>query len=659
MLDYSDALKELFFGNSISKKELEIYIPALDIVITESNLVSETMQLIENVSSDSDLKIGACEAAEFRITTVDFDTDLKGLEIEVYMMVGRPEDFDIVFPSDTTFPSSSLYPMENKLYRINIGKYKVDTFDRKSNRRFRDLVAYDHMQRFDQNIADWYNALEFPMTLRAFRAALMEYCGVTENADVDYLLNDDIVLTKNASITELSGRDLINIIEEINGVFGHIDRNGIFQHVYLCATDSLYPSAHLFPSSDIYPNKYDKSINIDLTELEQSDYYSIEWEDFTVQSINQLIITGEDGSTIAEYGDGDNAYIIENNFLLWDLLQVDLIEVAYNLFGMIGGRSYVPIKSYRGKGLPWVEVGDSLEITTNEGVIRTYVLTRTLSGMQAMKDQYQASGSEKREFDNSIDRTLKTFVNKANATFKVMDAEIDLRVTYGDVVNAINISQEGITIQAEKISLEGIVTANQNFKILEDGSMEAVNGRFSGDIEASDIRGTNIYGSYINGTTIVGGDEIAFEAIPGQVSIGDFYVSDEYGRHIFQSYDECTGMSTGDVQEGELFLWAGDGYGSGTSGIIFLVNQLGQVRIEGDLYLNDVPIEQVIKDLIDEYGGGSGDNGGGGGGDPCSCDEIDSDDCPSNTTEGPGCCTEHCPKDCPTDSTEGPGCGIS
>ena len=40
-------------------------------------------------------------------------------------------------------------------------------------------------------------------------------------------------------------------------------------------------------------------------------------------------------------------------------------------------------------------------------------------------------------------------------------------------------------IKASNIQLEGLVTANENFKILEDGSIEAKNGKFTGEINAS------------------------------------------------------------------------------------------------------------------------------------------------------------------------------
>lgn len=41
-----------------------------------------------------------------------------------------------------------------------------------------------------------------------------------------------------------------------------------------------------------------------------------------------------------------------------------------------------------------------------------------------------------------------------------------------------------IKLTADHIQLEGLVTANNNFKVLEDGSIEAVNGKFKGKIEA-------------------------------------------------------------------------------------------------------------------------------------------------------------------------------
>ena len=49
-----------------------------------------------------------------------------------------------------------------------------------------------------------------------------------------------------------------------------------------------------------------------------------------------------------------------------------------------------------------------------------------------------------------------------------------------------------ILIKADNIKLEGLITANGNFKILEDGSIETTNAKFSGRVEGSFITGSQI-----------------------------------------------------------------------------------------------------------------------------------------------------------------------
>ena len=58
------------------------------------------------------------------------------------------------------------------------------------------------------------------------------------------------------------------------------------------------------------------------------------------------------------------------------------------------------------------------------------------------------------------------------------------------VISAILVSPEKVQIEGNRINLKGTVTANNNFKILDDGSMEARNGKFTGgDIKL--IQGNN------------------------------------------------------------------------------------------------------------------------------------------------------------------------
>lgn len=55
----------------------------------------------------------------------------------------------------------------------------------------------------------------------------------------------------------------------------------------------------------------------------------------------------------------------------------------------------------------------------------------------------------------------------------------------GTIVSFINQSAEDVAINAEHIKLEGLVTANEYFKVLEDGSIEANAGTFSGYLKTN------------------------------------------------------------------------------------------------------------------------------------------------------------------------------
>ena len=71
-------------------------------------------------------------------------------------------------------------------------------------------------------------------------------------------------------------------------------------------------------------------------------------------------------------------------------------------------------------------------------------------------------------------------------------ARIDLSAT-----NLVSIISGGSAkIQAKNITLDGLVTANSNFKILADGSIEAKNGKFTGDVNATKARVKESYSIY-------------------------------------------------------------------------------------------------------------------------------------------------------------------
>lgn len=89
--------------------------------------------------------------------------------------------------------------------------------------------------------------------------------------------------------------------------------------------------------------------------------------------------------------------------------------------------------------------------------------------------------------------TTEEFANM-EITVDGINLEVGNKVGKEEVIAAINLSEEEASIKAEKISLEGLVTVNQKFKVLEDGSIEATDGKFTGDIYLND------------GGKVIGGD---------------------------------------------------------------------------------------------------------------------------------------------------------
>lgn len=69
----------------------------------------------------------------------------------------------------------------------------------------------------------------------------------------------------------------------------------------------------------------------------------------------------------------------------------------------------------------------------------------------------------------------------------------------GNLRAFVGTGQDGVKIKADHIQLEGIVTANGNFKILEDGSIETINGKFTGEINATSGK----IGGFIIGTNSI------------------------------------------------------------------------------------------------------------------------------------------------------------
>ena len=95
------------------------------------------------------------------------------------------------------------------------------------------------------------------------------------------------------------------------------------------------------------------------------------------------------------------------------------------------------------------------------------------------------------QIDLSVNQKLTNYstTTEMNSAITVKANEINstvsTKVGKNEIISRINQSAEAVSINANKINLNGAVTANQNFKIKTDGSMEAKNATFSGTVNAT------------------------------------------------------------------------------------------------------------------------------------------------------------------------------
>ena len=420
MVNYQYA--ELFKKDSIDK-QLTIETDDKTTKITNVELHQEQFELTESICSESELTIGSCEAAVLKFTVSNIFLPMKDKMITI----------KTVIDNNTANP-------------FQIGRYKVYSDTPTADRTKRDIVAYDRLYDvINADVAEWYNTLlpekDSTTTMKAFRDSFFGYFGI-EQADAQ-LVNDDMKVEKTVEPEELSGATVLNCICEINGCFGHIGRDSKFHYIYLeQEIQGLYPRNNLYPADDLYPRE-PKS-----TRIGKNLYISAQYEDFLVKTIDKLQIRKEEDDIGVIVGSGTNAYVIQDNFLVYGKGSEELTGIANNIYGKIRGIIYRPF-SADCKGNPCIEVGDAVRLPTKYEIIESYVLKRTLKGIQALRDEYEATGEEYRSTQvNSVHKSIIQLKGKTNVLTRTIE-ETNSKITDVESGLSSEIKQTATDIRTE------------------------------------------------------------------------------------------------------------------------------------------------------------------------------------------------------------------
>lgn len=448
MIKVNSDTKTAYKTDSVHK-ELEIRIPNKNITLHNSDLVAQSLSLTESIETSNNLSFTGCVAAVLKFRCADIVTDIEGEYIEV--------DIKALLDGTTTPPTySEVIP----LFRGYIDKSGNHSHEQNTM----DITAYDALYSKINNVdvTSWYNSLPASMTIKSMRDSFFTYVEVEQ--ETDYLPNDNIAVTKTLQDKTILGATIIKAICQVNGRFGRISRNGRFQYVHLnVGTEALYPREDLYPADDLYPSTENAVDNVS-----KAHYSSIEFENYRVAAIDKVQLVNKEGSIVKTVGTGFNPFTLNNNFLIWGLNASQLTSVADNLFNTIEGLWYIPA-TIDCVGLPYVECGDFVMMIAKRSIIRSYVLNRTLTGIQALKDNFEAVGDKEQPVYTP---SVKTQIA---ANSYAIDREISDRQTaisseasaraQGDQINANAIQAETVrakSVEATKATIEQLNATNAN-----------------------------------------------------------------------------------------------------------------------------------------------------------------------------------------------------
>lgn len=246
-------------------------------------------------------------------------------------------------------------------------------------------------------------------TLKKLRESLLNHLNIPF-IEQD-LINDDVIIERTFDTSdtgEIIGTDILKYICELNAGFGKINRDGKFEVIQLTSA-GLYPEETLYPSEDLYPEES----NYELLSAEENEanYISVAYEEYETEAITGVIVKSNSDDVGQVVGTKDNAYILTGNPLIYNKTSEDLTKIGQNIFAKIKGITYRPNTTTL-EGLPYLETGDYYILTKNNDDVASPIFTRTLAGIQALKDTFESKGNKLRVNEDSQTSEMMTLQSR-------------------------------------------------------------------------------------------------------------------------------------------------------------------------------------------------------------------------------------------------------
>lgn len=381
---------------------------------------------------------------------------LKSLQqTKIKYLTGMYENADIAKASEVNVKVGVRLSDDEAYEYVDWGKFVVyelkDCVDTKSYK----LTLYDHLIDTHIKYSDSPLSLNFAsnnVTVKALLQAICNKFGFTLKTTT-FTNANKLVDGDKFSNLDVTYRDILDEIACVAGGFIKIFNKDLYV---------------------AYPQETNQTV--DETDLKSLDIGN------KVGAFNTLVLSRspqEDNiyypTTIPE--DERVAIRIENNQIM-DSHREDFIVDLYN---RVNGLEYYVFECEH-YGFAYYEFGDIVTLKDLHGqeykTMMFNIIDTINTGITGKIYSDETEFAEtKYEYASSIEKRIRNaeiICNKNEGKIQLLASE---KVGINEIIASINMSPEEILLDASKINFNGLVTANENFKINLDGSMETIAGK--------------------------------------------------------------------------------------------------------------------------------------------------------------------------------------
>ena len=516
-----------------------------------TNIKEGSLKFTDDITDLGDFNIGATPSNSFECDIINFDNTFpspdtfRGCRANLYFFLERPEFGGSNAVVGQAIVGQAIVGTESTWTDyIKRGVYYLDPVN--SVGRTVHLSGSDAMSLPEFNSANM-SGFSFG-GLTCYQAIKKMGFNLQHTFPNSSYVLPNVVCSEENNLSNVTKRTMLGYIASLCGCYARHDNNG-----------------------ELRLSRFALSTPTTVTKIMQEpnlNYYPV--------TVTGIFVSGTEGSYSVKGSDGYYLFVENNPFITSPSIADEIatsINTAYN--GLViypFSLSFIADPSF--------EAGDTINITFNGKTTKTII-----GSFQYGLGQQSTISLDADTDEHSSDDALIA---------SIPGTKLAIQDLYkGDVLKKIiNLSADEVQIDAQQMNINGVVSANGNFKVNTDGTIEAVNGKFSGEVNASSgtFTGTvNATDGVFNGTV--------------NASSGSFTGTVNATNGVFNGVvNASSGAFTGTVKsdEGIIGGWRiHDGYMEYSIGNeqVYLY---GGVDIDGE-EISQLFEEQTVADLYHEY----------------------------------------------------------